>query len=134
MATSPSGNGHDAAEAALFSDEEAALVRSVERSRVWKLLRDALCYEREKRFQELGESNETSLVLKKAGAIELIQWLLQEGPRFVVWYRRYMDAQEDTTVRERARKRLVETEEAASLAERVYDPSLQSPPDPDPIG
>src|SRR5882724_3849036 len=124
---SPSANGQ---EEAIFTQEEIALVKSLERSRPWRLIRDALCLERENRFKTLAEGAEPFLIAKQTGAIELIQWLLQEGPRFVVWYRRYMDAQEDAGVKARARKRLDESERVEAAppeVERTYDPSPEPP-------
>ncbi len=86
----PSGEG-------LLSQEEEQLLARIERSRVWKLIRDALCLERERLFSGCshvsgleGQPKTNEALWMNRGATMMAQWLLQESPKFVIWYRRFM--------------------------------------------
>src|SRR5688572_24501302 len=102
----------------LITDEEAALLKSVLNSRVWRLIADMLMGEREALFR--GNSSVTGLegqpgsnehLWKVQGAILLIQHLLQQAPRSVIWWRRYMDEQTTTrAARKKARVKGTERE------------------------
>lgn len=112
----------------LLSPEEEELLRRVEGSQVWQLIRDALCLERETLFAGTssvsglaGQPTTTETLWVNRGAILLIQHLLQEGPRLVVWYTRYMD--------EQAKKQTAKS--ATKRPEREYSsrPELNGRPD-----
>jgi hypothetical protein len=82
----------------LTQDEEVLLLR-VSRSKVWRLIRDALCLEREELFAGnssisglSGHPSTPEALWQNRGAILLIQHLLREGPRCVIWYNRYVAA------------------------------------------
>lgn len=96
-------------DAGLLSPDEEELLRRVERSRVWKLIRDALCLEREQLFGGnstisglSGHPATTEALWTSRGAILLIQHLLQEGPRLVIWWQRFMVEQAERKAREKS--------------------------------
>lgn len=100
MATSPFDSRESGPDDPLVTPEDVALVKAVLNSRVWRLLCDSLVAEREALFS--GRSNVAGLsglpattesLWKAHGAILLIQHLLQEAPRNVVWWRHFMDEQ-----------------------------------------
>lgn len=119
MDTSPSGSE------GLLSQEEQALLQRVSRSKVWRLIMDALVAEREALFSGhstlpglTGQPATNESLWKVQGAILLVQYLLQNGPAFVVWYQRFKEAQEDT---KKAKPK---------MPEREYNPTaLNEPPD-----
>jgi hypothetical protein len=116
----------------ILTPEEQALLKKVKRSQVWRLVMDALCYERELLFGGNssisglnGLPDSTERLWKIHGAILLIQHLLQEGPQLVIWYRRHMDALETAKQERRAGK--------DATVEREYAPGettdgLHEPP------
>ena len=86
MAISPSADP----EHGLFSLEEQATLKAVERSKIWRLVRDALMFDRE---QLLSSQPATSEALwLRWGEITRLSRLLREGPQFVIFYRRAMEA------------------------------------------
>ncbi len=106
----------------LLSDEEIQLLRRVARSKVWRLIADSLCLEREQLFNGnssvsglSGQPGTTEQLWMNRGAILVIQHLLQTGPQLVIWYRRHMDAMET----EKDVRKLREGQEAP---EREYVP------------
>lgn len=95
-------------DAGLLTPDEEELLRRVERSKVWRLIRDALCMEREQLFGGnstisglSGHPNRNEALWTSRGAILLIQHLLQEGPRLVIWYQRYMAEQAERKARDK---------------------------------
>lgn len=108
----------------LLSPDEEALLKRVERSQLWRLIKDALCFEREQRFS--AEPATDQALWKNWGAIEMIQYLLQNSGMFVIRYRRYMDAQEESKLREKAAAVLASQ---PAPAERTFD-SQRSTPEP----
>jgi hypothetical protein len=128
MSSSPSDSPVGAAvDEPLFTDEDAALVKAVLNSRVWRLLCDSLVAEREALFSGrsnvaglAGHPSTTEALWKAHGAILLIQHLLQEAPRNVVWWRHYMDEQKSQR-RTKSRR--------PKSPEREYrpDPDLNTP-------
>lgn len=111
----------------LLTQDEEALVTRIERSRIWRLLRDTLCWEREALFSGtsnvqglLGQPDTNQALWSNRGAILLIQHLLQEGPRLVVWYERYMAEQREQKAREKGTVKKTEREYSSH-------PELQEP-------
>lgn len=101
----------------LLTQDEQVLLRRIERSQVWRLIRDSLCYERENLFGGhsdipglTGQPEGVEALMRNRGAILLIQHLLQEGPKLVIWYRRYMAAQAEQKVREKGSPRTPDRE------------------------
>lgn len=95
----------------VLKDEEIALLKRVQRSKVWRLITDALCLEREELFSGNssisglgGHAGTTEQLWKAQGAILLIQHLLQEGPQLVIWYQRHMEALETAKAERRVGK------------------------------
>jgi len=119
----------------LITDEEAALLKSVLNSRVWRLIADMLMGEREALFR--GNSSVTGLegqpgsnehLWKVQGAILLIQHLLQQAPRSVIWWRRYMDEQTTTrAARKKARVKGTEREYTPDPAVAPESPEFDIP-------
>lgn len=94
MATFPSPDPADE-DTGLYSKAENDQIAAIQRSDVWQAVQDALCWRREQLF---GEGiTDTSALWKNRGAIEEIQALLQNGPRFVVDYQRFMRRNEQPT-------------------------------------
>lgn len=82
-------------DAPLYTAEELAEVEKVRKSRLWRLITDALCYRREQLFSATAATSND--LWKQKGAIEEIQALLQRGPLLVVEYQRYMKANQGDT-------------------------------------
>lgn len=113
----------------LLTPDEQELLRRIERSRVWRLIRDSLCLLREELFAGtssvsglVGQPETNQALWQHRGAILLIQHLLQEGPRCVVWYERYMAEQREQRVREKGTVKAPEREFSSH-------PELQATPD-----
>lgn len=111
-------------DAAILSPDEIVLLKRVEKSRMWRLLRDMLCLERERLFAGesdlpgLSDQPETVEALwRSRGAILLIQALLKEGPRLVVWYTRHMAEQAEQRTQKRGTVRAPEREYRADVSE-----------------
>lgn len=109
-----------APEDGLLTQEEQDLLRRVERSKVWRLQRDAMCLEREELFNGTssiqglsGQPTTNEALWMNRGAILLLQHYLREGPRFVVWYQRH--------VAEQAEKRAA-ARGTVKAPEREYSP------------
>lgn len=75
-----------------FSDEELALIKSVERSKLWRLIRDALALERERLFQRPPSLDNDRDIWKQRGALDEVNRLLRNGPHLVVFYERHVRA------------------------------------------
>lgn len=95
----------------ILTPEEIQLLKRVSRSKVWRLITDALCLEREQLFAGnssisglSGHPTTTEQLWQNRGAILLIQHLLQVGPQFVIWYQRHMEAKETDRVQRRVSK------------------------------
>ena len=97
----------------ILSEEELALIKQVQRSRIWRLCMDALCHRREELFAD--EPASTEELWQNRGAIKEVQRLLREGPLLMVYYRRYMAEQAEGKARERA-----ERVQTAEPGEREY--------------
>lgn len=81
----------------MFTPEELALLKTVERSKVWRLIRDSLCLERERLFSQKPESSND--LWRQRGAIEQVNRLLHQAPYLAVYYDRHVRAQkEDSTI------------------------------------
>lgn len=93
METSRSDSvGDDEEATGLFSKRELEILRTVSRSKVWRLMRDALCLERERLFNlEPATSNE---LWAQRGAIKQVNRLLHQGPHLAVYYDRHVRDQE----------------------------------------
>lgn len=109
----------DAPEAGLLTQEEQDLLRRVERSKVWRLMRDSLCWQRELLFSGnsaipglAGQPSNSEALWANRGAILLVQHLLQEGPKLVIWYTRYMVEQQEEKARAKAPVKTPEREYA----------------------
>ena len=75
----------------LFSPEELALLARFQRSKAWRLLRDAMARDRE---DLLGSQPTSDAQLWQTwGEITRLSRYLREGPQFVVFYQRFMDEQ-----------------------------------------
>lgn len=108
-------------DAGLFSQEEQALVRRVERSQVWRLIRDTLAHERELLFAT--DPKTTEELWAQRGAISQVTRLLREGSSLVVYYQRFMAAEAE-------RKAAEQRQTAVARGERVYTPgsAAEEPP------
>ena len=113
----------------LLTQDEEALVGRIERSKVWRLLRDSLCLDREELFSGnsgvpglTGQPETNQAMWMQRGAILYIQHLLQGGPRLVVWYERHMADEREKKAREKG---------TVKKTEREYSPhpELQERPD-----
>lgn len=111
----------DSEEQSLLSPDEETLLRSITRSKVWRLIQDALIKAREDLFAGTstvhglsGQPTTNEALWANRGATLLVQHLLQEGPLFVIWSKRSMDAQAEEKA---ARKATV------GMPEREYVPS-----------
>ena len=89
MAISPS----DDRDSGLFSPEEQSIIRTINKSKIWRLMRDALCLERERLFNRTPSLANDREVWIREGALQQVQRLLREGPHLAVYYDRYMRAQ-----------------------------------------
>lgn len=105
----------------LLTPDEQTLLRSVARSRVWKLVQDALFKAREDLFAGMssipgldGEPTTPEALFKNRGAILLVQHLLREGPLFVIWYTRQMEQQRE--------ERILKQQATAGPTEREFPP------------
>jgi hypothetical protein len=105
----------------LLSPDEEALLKKVSRSQLWRLIMDALVAQREALFSGhstlpglSGQPATNESLWRSQGAILLIQYLLQNGPAFVVYYQRHRDEQEA----ERQAKKV-----KATNAEREFNPA-----------
>lgn len=76
----------------LFSDDEKRLLQSVRRSKMWRLIQEALVVEREGLFSE--EPKSTEELWRNRGRLEEVQRLLHQGPLLVVFYQRSMRERE----------------------------------------
>jgi len=76
-----------------YTPDEQDLMRRVARSKVWRIVRDAMALERER---VLAATPTTQIEIAMSwGAVAMLQHLLQAGPRFVVHYQRDMQAREE---------------------------------------
>src|SRR6516165_11683112 len=96
----------------LLTQDEQAIMRRVERSRVWRLLRDAMGWEREELLRQ--EPQDDRQLWKTWGKIELLGRLLQDSPRNVIWYTRFMKQREEEAV--------LPASKQAPEPERTFDP------------
>lgn len=86
MATSPSDD-------AIFNDEELRLLASVRRSKVWRLMQEALIKERED-VQTRTPGMDLGSLAYARGQLDEVTRLLHEGPMLVVYYQRSMRAEQ----------------------------------------
>lgn len=70
---------------------EAKLLATVSRSKIWRLMRDALCLERERIYNRRPTSTEE--LWAREGELRQVQRLLHQGPHLVVLYDRYVHEQ-----------------------------------------
>ena len=69
------------------NEREAQIRKSVERSKIWRLIRDALCLERERIYDRRPQTTEE--LWAREGELRQVQRLLRQGPNLVVIYDRY---------------------------------------------
>lgn len=87
----------DDADSGLYTDREQAIYRTVSRSKVWRLMRDALCLERERLHARLPDPDAPGAdrrLWQREGELTQVQRLLRLGPHLVVAYDRYLRDQE----------------------------------------
>jgi len=112
----------------IFNTDELALLNRISRSKLWRLLQDAMVGEREALFSGHstiaglhGQPSTNEALWQSRGAILLIQYLLQNGPLFVVLYQRQREADEQ----ERLSRKAIQ-----KMPEREYNPTpLNETPD-----
>ena len=107
----------------LIPPDDEELLRRVERSQVWRLIRDALCMERERLFAGnstisglSGQPSTNETLWMNRGAILLIQHLLHGAPWFVVQYKHHMAEQAEKRVNEKGTMKQPEREFTARPA------------------
>lgn len=71
---------------------EAQLLKTVTRSKIWRLMRDALCLERERIYNRRPTATEE--LWAREGELRQVQRLLHQGPQLVVLYDRYVRSPE----------------------------------------
>jgi len=81
----------------IYTEQEEAIIRSVSRSKVWRLIRDALCYERECLYNRRAATTEE--LWTREGELRQVQRLLRQGPHLVVLYDRYVREQAEQAER-----------------------------------
>jgi len=86
-------------ESGLFTESEQQIIRTIARSKVWRLVRDFLGMERERLMRARVDPASPNVVYAlglKEGGLDQLNRLLREGPRLGVYYERYV-RQHDTT-------------------------------------
>lgn len=81
----------------IYSPDEEKLIAAVKRSRMWKLIRDALVYERERLYCALPDADALGAdrrLWMRQGEMAVVQRLLHQAPHLVVIYDRYRRDQE----------------------------------------
>lgn len=80
-----------------FTAHERDIIKTMSRSKTWRLMRDALCLEREKINSRAVDPDARNLAYqlgKKEGELAQVNRLLREGPYLAVYYDRYVREQE----------------------------------------
>lgn len=94
MGISPSGSLDPESSDGLFTPHELTILKSVSRSKIWRLLRDALCLEREKLFSRQPSFDNDREIWLREGELRAVNRLLQQGPHLAVYYDRYVRSQD----------------------------------------
>jgi hypothetical protein len=110
MAITPSDN-------AIFNADELNLLNRIGKSKLWRLMQDALVGAREDLFSGTsqiyglhGQPSTNEALWQNRGATLLIQYLLQNGPLFVVLYQRQKEADEQERISRKAKQKMPERE------------------------
>jgi len=79
----------------VFSKEDIRVLQAFNRSKTWRVLRDALCFRREQLFNE--EESTTEQMWKNRGRILEIQWLLNNAGKLMLQYEAWRRAEAKTS-------------------------------------
>ncbi|MHA2313058.1 MAG: hypothetical protein ACXADF_16335 [Candidatus Thorarchaeota archaeon] len=74
-----------------FTAEAIRIMRSFERSKTWRVFRDALCKRREELFSE--EETSTEQLWKNRGRILEVQWLIHNAGKLMLQYEMWRRAE-----------------------------------------